>query len=95
MVATTGRSTHSVRGSRASSRTSKLTLTFSPNANMNFGPVRAGDAAGSAVPTAADPSGTLTIFQAVEKQLGLKLEMEKRTVPVIVIDHIEQKPTDN
>jgi uncharacterized protein (TIGR03435 family) len=31
----------------------------------------------------------------VEKQLGLKLEMQKRSMPVIVIDHLEQKPTDN
>jgi uncharacterized protein (TIGR03435 family) len=26
---------------------------------------------------------------------GLKLEKEKRPVPVLVIDHVEQKPTDN
>jgi len=44
---------------------------------------------------APDPSGVLTIFEAVEKQLGLKLEKQKRTMPVIVIDHIEQKPTEN
>jgi uncharacterized protein (TIGR03435 family) len=31
----------------------------------------------------------------VEKQLGLKLEMEKRPVRVLVIDHVEQKPTEN
>jgi uncharacterized protein (TIGR03435 family) len=31
----------------------------------------------------------------VEKQLGLKLEKQQRSMPVIVIDHIEQKPTDN
>lgn len=72
-----------------------LSLTFSPNANMNFGPVRGGDGAAGAVPTAADPSGMLTIFEAMEKQLGLKLESQKRSMPVIVIDHIEQKPTDN
>jgi hypothetical protein len=33
--------------------------------------------------------------EAVEKQLGLKLEKQKRSMPVIVIDHIEQKPTEN
>jgi len=47
------------------------------------------------VPEASEPSGGFTIFEAVEKQLGLKLEMQKRPMPVIVIDHIEQKPTDN
>jgi len=59
--------------------------------------LRAGDAnpAGVPVPTASDPTGTLTIFEALEKQLGLKLEKEKRNMPVIVIDHLEQKPTEN
>jgi uncharacterized protein (TIGR03435 family) len=58
---------------------------------------RGGDAgqATAAVPTAADPTGALTIFEAMEKQLGLKLEQQKRPMPVIVIDHIEQKPTEN
>ena len=32
---------------------------------------------------------------AVSKQLGLKLELEKRPAPVLVIDHVEQKPTEN
>ena len=40
-----------------------------------------------------DPERT-TILQGVEK-LGLKLEPQKRSYPVMVIDHIEQKPTDN
>jgi uncharacterized protein (TIGR03435 family) len=51
--------------------------------------------AGSAVPTAADPSGAQTIFEAIEKQLGLKLEKRPRTEKVIVIDHLEQRPTEN
>jgi uncharacterized protein (TIGR03435 family) len=50
----------------------------------------AGGAAG-----ASDPSGGTSIFDAVEKQLGLKLEAQKRTYPVFVIDHIDEKPTDN
>ena len=40
-----------------------------------------------------DPERT-TIFKAVEP-LGLRLEAQKRSYPVMVIDHIEQKPTDN
>jgi uncharacterized protein (TIGR03435 family) len=40
-----------------------------------------------------DPERT-TILQGIEK-LGLKLEAQKRSYPVMVIDHIEQKPTDN
>jgi len=44
---------------------------------------------------ASDPSGVLTIFESIEKQLGLKLEAQKKQVPVIVIDKLQQKPTDN
>jgi uncharacterized protein (TIGR03435 family) len=53
------------------------------------GAAPAGDAA------ASDPSGGYTIFEAIEKQLGLKLEQQKRPQPVIVIDHLEEKPTEN
>jgi uncharacterized protein (TIGR03435 family) len=53
-------------------------------------------AAGNADITASDPiGGGTSVFDAVEKQLGLKLEAQKRTYPVFVIDHIEEKPTDN
>ncbi len=45
--------------------------------------------------TASEPNGALSFFDAVNKQLGLKLEKEKRPVPVLVIDHIEEKPTEN
>jgi len=53
----------------------------------------AGAAAGGAL-TASDPSGALSLLDAVEKQLGLKLETKKRSIPVLVIDHVEEKPTD-
>jgi uncharacterized protein (TIGR03435 family) len=54
-----------------------------------------GDGAPGAGPDAADPNGALSLEDAINKQLGLKLEMRKRPVPVLVIDHIEEKPTDN
>jgi uncharacterized protein (TIGR03435 family) len=45
--------------------------------------------------SASDPiGGAMSLFDAVEKQLGLKLETQKRTYPVFVIDHIDEKPTD-
>jgi uncharacterized protein (TIGR03435 family) len=44
---------------------------------------------------AAAPTGSISFFDALEKQLGLKLELRKRPEPVLVIDHIEQKPTEN
>jgi len=74
-----------------------FTLNFSGAGQLNGGggrgappPAPAGDA--NAAP---DPSGALSLFDAVYKQLGLKLEKQKRPVPVLVIDHLDEKPTDN
>jgi len=60
-------------------------------------PPAAGGGDGKAAPVteASDPGGSLTLFEAVEKQLGLKLEMQKRPEQVVVIDHLEEKPTEN
>ncbi len=44
---------------------------------------------------AADPSGALSLPEAVSKQLGLKLELKKRPMQVLVIDHINERPTEN
>jgi len=44
---------------------------------------------------ASDPNGALSLPDAMAKQLGVKLVKEKRPSPVLVIDHIEEKPTDN
>jgi uncharacterized protein (TIGR03435 family) len=74
-----------------------VAMSFSPNAGMNFGgPGRGGapPAGENAIASASDPTGGMTIFEAIEK-LGLKLEQRKRDVPVIVIDRIESKPTEN
>ncbi len=68
-----------------------FTLSFSPS-GMGAGG-RGGQP--SAAGEASDPNGAMTLFEAVERQLGLKLVMEKRNLPVLVIDHIEQKPIDN
>jgi len=77
-----------------------FTLTYSRMAGMALPGGRGGGGGdpaltGAAIPAASEPTGAMTIFEAVEKQLGLKLEMQKRPMPVIVIDHIEQKPTEN
>jgi uncharacterized protein (TIGR03435 family) len=84
-----------------------FTLNFSPVGltRMPGGAGRGGPAPGGPPPVAltpgdpsaaaSDPNGAVTLFEAVEKQLGLKLQAEKRPVPVLVIDHVEQKPTEN
>jgi len=59
---------------------------------INAPPATAG---GGATPEASEPVAALSLFDALTRQLGLKLEMQKRSLPVLVIDHIEEKPTDN
>lgn len=59
------------------------------------GATAAGAPPDAALPSASDPIPGQTIFEALEKQLGLKLEKQKRSMPVIVIDHLEAKPTEN
>jgi uncharacterized protein (TIGR03435 family) len=46
-------------------------------------------------PSTTDPNGGVSLPDAIARQLGVKLEKQKRPSPVLVIDHIEQKPTDN
>ena len=55
----------------------------------NVGLIRRSQAAG------ADPNGAISLFEAVDKQLGLKLEQQKRPAQVLVVDHVEETPTDN
>jgi uncharacterized protein (TIGR03435 family) len=43
--------------------------------------------------TAEEPSG-ISAFEAVEKELGLKLVKQTRSVPVIVVDHVAEKPVE-
>jgi len=59
-----------------------------PKPSMSGGDTGAGGA--------ADPGGVPVLLQdAAAKQLGLKLVLEKRPIPALVIDHIEEKPTEN
>jgi uncharacterized protein (TIGR03435 family) len=57
---------------------------------LNFSPVRAFKAGGEG----SDPNGAISLFEAVEK-LGVKLEQRKRAMLVLVIDQLDEKPTDN
>ena len=56
------------------------------------GPISAGGAGGGAG-EASDPSGG-SIFQSVQK-MGLKLEPKKAAVEILVVDHLDKKPTEN
>jgi uncharacterized protein (TIGR03435 family) len=62
------------------------------------GKLATGQAGGNdlgAAPVASDPTGDVTVFEAIDKDLGLKLELVKHPVPVVVIDHLERTPTEN
>ena len=68
-----------------------MTINFTPPREI---PNPANPAAG-AEGVASDPDGTISIFEALPKQLGLKLESRKVMGQVLVIDHVEEKPTEN
>jgi uncharacterized protein (TIGR03435 family) len=50
---------------------------------------------GAADQGASDPNGAVSLFEAVRRELGLKLEKVRRPVPVLVIDHVDENPTPN
>jgi len=54
-------------------------------------------AAGSDPPLAGmdDSDAGPTLVQAIQSQLGLKLEQKKGPMEVIVVDHVERVPTEN
>jgi uncharacterized protein (TIGR03435 family) len=71
-----------------------FTLSFSAVGLLNnIG--RGGAPGGGGGTDAADPNGAVSLFDAMEKELGLKLKETKRLAPFLVIDHIEEEPTDN
>jgi uncharacterized protein (TIGR03435 family) len=43
----------------------------------------------------SDPSGAISLMDAFSRQLGLKFEQQKRPMQVLVLDHIEETPTEN
>ena len=64
-----------------------FTVSFSPRAAMPIDLQTGGEL--------ADPNGKLSFFEALEKEVGLKMESKKSPMQVLVIDHIEQQPTEN
>jgi uncharacterized protein (TIGR03435 family) len=73
-----------------------FTFSFSPAGATQV--PRAAAAEGSSASeasVAADPSGGITLFDAINKQLGLKLDTVKRPVQVLVIDKLERKALEN
>lgn len=72
-----------------------FTITWSTMAQMNaLFPQFAGRGA-AAEGQASDPAMGLTLNDAIEKELGLKVKTEKREMPVLIFDHVETTPTED
>jgi uncharacterized protein (TIGR03435 family) len=65
---------------------------WTPKAQLQARPQSPGADTG-AVAEASAPDG-ISVFDAVERELGLKLVKEQRSIPVIVVDHVDEKPLD-
>jgi uncharacterized protein (TIGR03435 family) len=68
-----------------------FTLDFSPNGQVQ-GPRPEPGAINTGV--ALDPTGALSLQDAVRRQLGIRMEETRRPVPVLVIDSFVEKPLD-
>ncbi len=71
-----------------------FTLLFSP-IGMVQGRGAGPNGPGAPGADANDPTGALSLPDAINRQLGLKLETRKRPMQVLVIDSIQEKPADN
>lgn len=74
-----------------------FTLSFTPRSRLRdaAGDADAGRQAPGGVPAVSDPNGAISFMDALKQQLGLRLEPRKRLMPVLVIDHIAEKPAEN
>jgi uncharacterized protein (TIGR03435 family) len=64
---------------------------WTPKQMIQAPQVTGGDAPAGGPGDASD-SNSITVFEAVERELGLKLVKQKRSIPVIVVDHVDEKP---
>ncbi len=69
-----------------------FTITYDLTAQLNSQfPGRGGAAVEG---QASDPVMGLTLNDAIEKELGLKVKTERRQMPVLIFDHVETIPTE-
>jgi uncharacterized protein (TIGR03435 family) len=50
---------------------------------------------GAAINASEPTAGGMTVFDAVYKQLGLKLETSRHPIPIVVVDKVNRTPTEN
>ena len=67
-----------------------MTVSFSPSRVLaSIGVSNAGGEA------ASEPNGAISFAEALSRQLGLKLESRKVMAPVLVIDPVNEMPSEN
>jgi len=75
-----------------------FTVNFSPvgliQGNVGGRGGEAGPVPGGAALSASEPNGAISLPEALDRQLGLKLELQKRSMPVLVFDHISEQPIE-
>jgi uncharacterized protein (TIGR03435 family) len=69
-----------------------FTLTWTPVRGLPAGMAKNGESSAAGVPV--EPGG-ITLFEAIDRQLGLKVELQKKPMAVLVIDQVNQVPTAN
>jgi uncharacterized protein (TIGR03435 family) len=72
-----------------------LTFGWSSADQVRAGPAGGASPAAGDLSAPTDPTGAVSLIDALPQWLGLKLVTQKRPMPVLVIDHIEEKPTEN
>jgi uncharacterized protein (TIGR03435 family) len=68
-------------------------LGWTPTAQLHTPPVPDPNQPGGQTVEATAPLD-ISVFEALQKELGLKLVKEKRSIPVIVVDHVDEKPIE-
>jgi uncharacterized protein (TIGR03435 family) len=66
---------------------------WTPRAQLQAAPAANPNSEAGGASAASDPNG-ISVFEAVEKELGMKLVKQTRSIPVIVVDHVAEKPVE-
>jgi len=72
-----------------------FSLSYTGGSRLRAQEAAAQAAAKQAGQTAADPVGGLAIDDAVRKELGVRLEKQPLPLPFLILDHVDQTPTED
>lgn len=69
-----------------------LAVTWTPKPRTSAAPRITEPNPAGVVPEASIPTGELNFAEALDKQVGLKLQKQKLPMPVMIVDHVEPPP---